>query len=107
MPDTPQFPIFTSRLRKRPLETVDERVKRLEEWLDSFEPALQRLWTSSTFVLNAISKNDTAANRPATPELNEPFFTETDTNQTYIAVAGVWKSLGDQRDSRAFAFFMS
>ena len=108
MPELPQFPLFTARQREgvqivgRPTTTDD-----LVTWLNSFESAIQRLWTSLVFVVNALSRTDTAANKPTTPELNDILFTETDTNQTYVAVAGAWKSLGGQRDSRVFSFFCS
>jgi len=96
MPSLPQFPIYNV-----------SKIVDFQKWVLGYLTALQRQWTSMVFTINALSKNDTAANRPATPEQDEIFFTETDSGQTYVGVAGAWVSLGDQRDVQAFTFFMS
>ena len=103
MPQVVQFPMFT--LRRTRFETVQD----VELWLDSFVNALQRFWVQQAYVINALSQTGTAAQRPAeaTAILDDGFFTETDSNQTFVAVAGAWRSLGTQRDVQSFAFFLS
>jgi len=66
----------------------------VERWGVSFQRAFQRLWTSMVYVLNALCKVDTLANRSATPTLNETFFVASDTDQTFVGVAGAWKEVG-------------
>lgn len=60
--------------------------------------------------LNALSRVDTIANRPAIPDLDHIFFTASDTSQTYVAVNGVWVQLsgvGVQLDARRYALLVS
>jgi hypothetical protein len=61
-----------------------------KEW----SPELLRNWTLMIQTLNALSRVDTAANKPALPDLDHIFFTESDGSEiTYIAVSGVWRAL--------------
>ena len=60
----------------------------------SWSPELLRNWTLMIQTLNALSRVDTAANKPATPDLDHIFFTESDgARLTYIAVNGTWREL--------------
>jgi hypothetical protein len=52
------------------------------------------IWNLMIQTLNALSRVDTAANKPTTPDLDHIFFTASDTDRTYVAVAGVWKEVG-------------
>lgn len=61
-----------------------------KEW----SPELLRNWTLMIQTLNALSRVDTAANKPATPDLDHIFFTESDTENTYVAVNGAWMLVG-------------
>jgi hypothetical protein len=65
-----------------------------ETWGANFQEAFSRLWTETLYVINALSRVDTLANRSSTPELDEIFFTASDTGQTFIAVSGAWRELG-------------
>ena len=66
----------------------------LRQWSLGFTSAFVRLWIGLVHVVNALCKVDTAANRPSTPELNETFFYEHDTERLRIGVSGVWEHVG-------------
>lgn len=66
----------------------------MEHWAGNFHLAVARMWTALVYVVNALCKADTLANRPTTPVLNEIFFVATDTDQVFVAVAGAWKEVG-------------
>lgn len=53
-----------------------------------------QLWTLVIQTLNALSRVDTTANKPTTPDLDHILFTESDSEQhTFVAVSGVWQGL--------------
>lgn len=53
-----------------------------------------QVWSLVIQTINALSRVDLAANKPATPDLDHIFFTESDGSQiTYIAVNGAWRAL--------------
>jgi hypothetical protein len=56
--------------------------------------SLRRSWATAIQTINALSRTDTLANRPATPALDHIFFTTTDTKRTYVGVNGVWQPVG-------------
>lgn len=60
----------------------------------SFQRAFRRLWTSFTFVVNALVKVDTLANRTSTPDIDEIFFVASDTYQMYVGIDAVWAAVG-------------
>ena len=62
----------------------------METWSHSFYKVLQTQWVRLLSTVNALVKIDTAANRPATPFLNEILFYEQDTGRSYVAVSGNW-----------------
>ena len=66
----------------------------VERWGASFQRAFQRMWTSALYVLNALCKADTLANRPTLPDLNEIFYVASDTDQTFVGGAGAWREVG-------------
>ena len=66
----------------------------VEKWGVSFQRAFLRLWISLVYVVNALCKVDTLANRTATPVLSETFFVASDTYQEYVGIAGVWAAVG-------------
>lgn len=55
---------------------------------------LQRSLTTTIQTVNALSRVDTLANRPATPALDHIFFTTSDTQQTFVGVNGAWQEVG-------------
>lgn len=75
----------------------------LATWSRLLSGSLSRAWTQMVQVLNALSRTDTLANRPATPDLNHSFFTTSDSKQTFIGVAGVWEAVGPRRGSVTIA----
>lgn len=70
-------------------------------WVASFYSALVRLWTQLIYVVNALSKVDTLANRPDTPDIDHIFFTASDTGQTFVAIDGEWEPVGPRHGSVA------
>ena len=90
MPSLPQHP----QLPPEPGGTTP-----IERWAASFQRAFQRMWTSALYVLNALCKIDTLANRPTLPDLNEIFFYETNSKALSIGSAGVWEQVGPRRGS--------
>ncbi len=53
-----------------------------------------QVWTLVIQTVNALSRVDLAANKPAVPDLDHIFFTESDgLGITYIAVNGAWRPL--------------
>jgi len=52
-----------------------------------------RHWTFLTQVVNSLLKNDTYANRSATPFFDETQFYATDTGVSYIGQSGTWQVL--------------
>lgn len=98
MPDLPQH---------LPLPSLQaSSVTDVNRWGNSTTQSLIRVWTGMIQALNALSRTGTAATMPTTPPMNTGFFTNTDANQTYIAVNGVWKSLGEQRDGRRYTLLI-
>lgn len=85
MPAVPQHP----QLPPEPTSTDG-----LVRWAVSFQRAFQRLWTTTVYVLNALSKVDTLANRTATPDIDETFFIASDTYQQYVGIGGTWAAVG-------------
>lgn len=60
-------------------------------WAAALLRTLTRLWSDIISVVNALSDVDTLANRRSTPDINEIFFTATDTDQLFIGVSGAWR----------------
>lgn len=87
LPQHPQIP---------PEPTGSEPIVR---WGVSFQRAFQRLWTSTVYVINAICKIETLANRPSTPDLDETFFYESDSKALSVGSAGAWVQVGPRRGS--------
>ena len=60
----------------------------------SWSNELLRSWVLMIQTLNALSRVDTTANRPATPDLDHILFTESDSEQhTFVAVSGAWQGI--------------
>mgnify|MGYP001614191150 CR=1 FL=1 len=60
----------------------------------SWSPELLRNWTLMIQTLNALSRVDTTANKPTTPDLDHILFTESDSEQhTFVAVSGAWQGV--------------
>ena len=78
----------------------------LTNWASQENTALIAYFRAVVQLVNALSKVDTAANRATTPDFDHILFTESDSNQTYVAINGVWTSLGEQRDSRRYALLV-
>ena len=85
MPGLPQAP----QLPPEPSGTTPA-----DRWGVSFQRAFRHLWTAAIYVVNAICKADTLANRPSTPDLDEIFFVASDTDQVFVGVSGAWKEVG-------------
>lgn len=103
MPKLVQFPVFTS--RRLNLHSIDDVVS----YLDTLTANIQKFWSQQAYVINALSHTGTAAGRPtASPQiLDDTFYTETDSNQTFLVIDGEYTSLGQQRDVQSFTYFLS
>lgn len=89
MPSLPQYPVLPPEPKDIPAE----------KWGTALQRAFQRLWTSAIYVLNALCKADTLANRPTTPDLDETFFYETNSKALSVGSAGAWVQVGPRRGS--------
>lgn len=94
MPSLPQHP----QLPPEPGGTTP-----IERWGASFQRAFQRMWTSALYVLNALCKADTLANRPTLPDLDEIFYYETNSKALSVGSAGAWQQIGPRRGSATIA----
>ena len=83
MPSLPPNPSMSEPIKDDPVLTM-------HRWNQFFG----RIWSSLVFVVNALCKVDTLANRLATPPLNEIIFVASDTYQMYVGINGVWAAVG-------------
>ena len=90
MPGLPQAP----QLPPEPSGTTP-----VERWGVSFQRTFRHLWTAAIYVVNAICKTDTLANRPSTPDLDETFYYETNSKALSVGSAGAWEQVGPRRGS--------
>lgn len=100
MPGLPQQPLLP------PTPTRAEArldPAKLHAWAESFTRAFARLWTTLTYVLNALCKVDTLANRPATPTLDEIFYFADNSKELFVADSGAWQMVGPRRGSATIA----
>ena len=76
----------------------------LVTWAKQFLPAIQRQFTTSIYTLNAMIRVGTAAQRPATPPINDSIWYSSDTGAVYIGSAGAWVAFPDLPDRIAMQF---
>lgn len=95
MPELPNNPL----LPQHPAGGAPET----KTWTSSFMHTLGRIWAELIFVVNALCKVDTLANRRSTPEMNEGFFAASDTRQLFVGISGTWENLGPRRGTATVA----
>lgn len=70
-----------------------------DKWGVAFQRAFHHLWTAALYVVNALVKADTLANRPTTPDLDEILYYETNSKALSVGSAGAWVQVGPRRGS--------
>lgn len=88
MPDLPQQP----EVGEAPRSSND-----VVPWAGGFIRGFTRLWTSLVFVVNALCKADTLANKTSVPDLDETFYYETNSKALNVASGGAWEQVGPRR----------
>jgi len=102
LPTHPQIPPEPSP-HKSGLHDVGKELHDLNAWGVSFQRAFVRLWISLVYVVNALCRSDTLANKPSTPDLDEVLFYETDSKALSVGSAGAWVQVGPRRGSATIA----
>lgn len=65
----------------------------VRDWLNAMGLGITNQWRPLIYTLNSLLRSDTAANRTATPDLNEILFFASDTFALSVASGGSWRTV--------------